>query len=814
MVAKSGPLTLSTNAGELDPLVHERVDIKTRRAGMKAMRNIEPVPQGGFRLMPATRMQGCVRRAMELVPGLASPTTSFGPHSSDATVLTLAIDPAETIAAVTLDDWSLSAGQSASVRVEIEVGGSWVTLGGDLPMTDTAVTFTVAKPPDAPVSVTGVRVQLITSTSVTVASGTLSVRRETDTLAMPRFETLSMEAGQTYTFALIEGFADVWRMNMSTGRAAHVGAFLHGMSEAELADQHAFGSGETLGFFAEDLKTPRALRRGADHAWQVDDWPYGPIGTVNYGGDYPKTDDIHEITISWSGSSEFYLSLTVEGEDTQGVPSGGDPASVTWSTYAAAVQTAIRALPSMTDDVTVVDGGSPLSGSRVLEVTFGGALSGDSYEVLASIPNTVDAAAVVTNTQIGTTEGEAVVSDLRGYPAEMTEAQQRAIYGGIKARPAAVLGSALGEYFNINVQGLGADQAFIEAIRVARTEKINHFVWDKYLIVFTDQNEYFINNRDLSKDQPKNVVQATSYGSRRSCRPVRIDGEVFYVSKNGQILYAANYDDVQTSYLSAPVSLLHSHFINDMQRIGSQKGTEATDGYRFFGLRGDGKLIQAMIIRGQDVFGFSWWLTPGTVRDFVTDADNYVWLAVQRAGPNGPMICLETFEEGQLLHSATDVGPSDSAGRVSGLERFEGQEIWAVADGYVLGPYTVSSATIDLPSYAADVTVGFWTAPYAETLGQLITDDRGNILRRPGRIATVSLRLRNTTQLALGANGGAVRDVTLTRAGDTIDAPPPPYNGLQKITGLRGRVNAPTVAITQLRPGALQVENFMVEVSG
>jgi hypothetical protein len=616
---------------------------------------------------------------------------------------------------------------------------------------------------------------------------------------------------------MIPGFGDVYKMDGGTRLVSHVGAFTHPMTAAQLADQHTFARGETVGFFSENMRTVRVLRRGADHAWSSDFWPYDPIGTVDYGGEYPKTDAVYEMTLSWSENDQPSIVLTIEGETATAVRLGRQTNSMTaadWDQFGDDLQDAVRDLPSMNDDVEVFDFSATGSNNRVIRIVFGGSLSGDQYQVLAAVTGSANMAAVVTNVQVGKTEGEPIVSAERGYPATMVEAQQRAIYGGIAVRPAALLGSKLGEYFNINTEAVGADQAFLEALSVDRSEAITHLLWDKYLVVFTSENEYFANNRDLSKDQPKNMINAGSEnGSRRSCRPKRIAGEIFYVSGNGEILYAANYDDVQTSYLSAEVSLLHSHFVSDVQRIEMQRGDAATDGSRLLLLRGDGKLAQAMIIRGQDVFGFSWWLTPGTIMDIAGDKDNVMWLGVERAGPDGPVTCLESFEEGELLHSAIAVGPSDLAGVVNGLEDFEGQSVWAVADGYVLGPYTVASGEITLPDPATNVRVGLWSAPYGETLGYLASNDSGEIIRRPGRIATVRLNLSETTSLAIGANGSAVRNQTLTRVGDTIDAPPPAYNGQLKVSGLRGHVQGPTVVMTQTRPGTLHVRNLMVEPS-
>lgn len=59
------------SAGELDPLLHGRTDLDQWSNGARTMRNVRPLPQGGFKRRDGTRL------AQELVPVLTQLTAGI-----------------------------------------------------------------------------------------------------------------------------------------------------------------------------------------------------------------------------------------------------------------------------------------------------------------------------------------------------------------------------------------------------------------------------------------------------------------------------------------------------------------------------------------------------------------------------------------------------------------------------------------------------------------------------------------------------------------------------------------------------------------
>jgi hypothetical protein len=84
------------------------------------------------------------------------------------------------------------------------------------------------------------------------------------------------------------------------------------------------------------------------------------------------------------------------------------------------------------------------------------------------------------------------------------------------------------------------------------------------------------------------------------------------------------------------------------------------------------------------------------------------------------------------------------------------------------------------------------------------------IVRRPGRIHTFRGKLKDTSSIAIGANGETPRDIPLVKAGD-VAGDAPMWNGVREVTGLGGMMVDTTLVITQTKPGFLEVRDLVVE---
>jgi hypothetical protein len=75
--------------------------------------------------------------------------------------------------------------------------------------------------------------------------------------------------------------------------------------------------------------------------------------------------------------------------------------------------------------------------------------------------------------------------------------------------------------------------------------------------------------------------------------------------------------------------------------------------------------------------------------------------------------------------------------------------------------------------------------------------------------------VQDTTSLAIAANDGTLKDVTLRRFGTPADVPELEQGVTETITvrGLNGFSMEPSLTISQLRPGKLTVRSVTLEYS-
>lgn len=820
MVARPASPTRSGNAGEFSPGAAGRVDIKQYYSAGLAYKNCEPVPQGGCRQMGGTWRRGRWRRPISAV-AITSPVLSAGPHTGTQTVWTGTV--AGAVAGVVVAGFDISAG-TATFTVEAQVGGDWIAIAGPFAVTDPdrAETRCAAFAPGEQKSATALRVRASFSTSSTVAIGSVAAFGESGSAASPRYIALTHDDGTAYSLFVSAGIVDVFTGEGHVG-AATVPAVTSGM----LPDLDAYAEGRTVGLFHSELESVRLFQAtpGQHHDWRADAWPFAAMPVADLGGSYAKTNDVWEIFLRWSASTvdPLYLSVAVDGETIQTVflkDGGGNAVSpedggADWAQLALDMQTALRALPSLGNGVGVVQvatGGY----SYKYVVTFAGAQSGSEYQLSATVVNTANISALPVHLTVGETELEDVFSAERGWPGGVTLVQDRLIYHRVPAITGAMAMSAVGEYFDLNIKGQSPGAARLDKIRSVTNELLLAVKESKYMLVFSDRAAYFNTNRTIDRSTPPNFVKASETGIQPNCKPFDMEGMDYYVAINPEGLqnYAAGgkqllsivYDDVSTSYNAEPVSLLATHLVDRIVRSARQRPLTDLDAARGWLMRTDGRLICGQFVRSQQIVGFCEWIAAagGLVREIGIDGQNRLWLAIERMGG----VSIELYDPALFLQDALEVLP-DLAGVVSGLPYENGATVWAVADGYVLGPFTVSGGSIDLEDSYAGATVGRWQPPRHESMPQVYVNAQDDVILRPGRIHTAHVNVIDTTSIAVGANGEAVEEVALARAGDP-PGPPPPRTELVTVTGLTGAADGTTLVITQMRPGTWRWRDYAI----
>lgn len=823
MVARPASPVRSANAGEFSPDASGRVDIKQYYSGGLAYKNVEPVPQSGFRQMGGTWRKYPWRKTLS-ARAITAPATFAGPHTGTQTVWSGTV--AGTVAAVSVPTFGISAG-SATFTVEALVGGVWTAIRGPFAVAAAAAeTRTAAFAPGAQKAATALRIRATFSVSATVTIGAVTAWFEdTAALAPPRFVPLTTDDGTPLVCFLAPGIADFF-----TAEDGYVGSVLDfNVTNTMLADMGFYAEAATIGLFHTTLQTQRVLFQSSarKHDLELDLWPYNPVAKADLGGNYPKTPDQWDIFIRWTNGDALAMTITVDGEATPAVfhrdATNAIIGSVaftnaTWALFCAALQAELVLLPSLGAGVTVADvsPGAP-DGQRNLRVTFGGALSGSEHQLSASIPNSANYSALSYHIKVGKTDKENLFSASRGWPGIAELVQDRLVYGLIPAVPGAHVLSRVGEYFNLNEAGKDDGAAILNKLRSQTNERVLHIKESKYMLVFTDKGVYFAISRTIARNTPMTFVRASEIGAQPNCRPFDLEGVDYYVAINpkgynsradgGKQLVSLVYDEVSTTFNGAPVSLLATHLCEKIIRSARQLPETDLDASKAWLMRADGRLVAAQMIRNQDIAGFCEWIAAdgGLVREIGIDGKNRLWLAVERAGVS----TIEIYDTAIFLQDAVTVTP-DLAGNVAGLPYPDGTPVWADADGYVIGPFTVDGGAIGLGDSYASAIVGRWQAPRYESMPQVHVTPGDDVILRPGRIHTAHINILDTGSIAVGANGSTPQNVPLAEVGDPVDQPTPLKTRLLTVSGedLPGYMTGTTLVITQTRPGHLRVKDY------
>lgn len=826
MIARPATPFRSGNAGEMSPDARGRVDIKQYYSAFSAFKNVEPVPQGGFRQMGGTWRMGVWRKPLA-ARAITGASVFAGPHTGTQTIWEGTV--AGTVAAVFVDDLAISAG-NATFTVEALVSGVWTAIGGPFAMTAAggAQKRMAAFAPGNQMTATSLRIKAMFSESATATIGGVAAFYENGTAVAPRMVSVTLDDGTVVMGMISPGIGDIW-----TDAGFHGAVRLPSVTAGMLLDLNFYAEARTIGLFHEALRSQRLFLVTPSELddWRVADWPYDPLPDADLGGTYAKTDDVWEVWLRWTNAANtyLYLALTIDGEQTApptiALKNAGEPVTVgastdaNWDEFAADVQAALQAMPTLGAGITVTQS-NPKGPSRKLVITFSDALSGGEYQVSALISNTADASALPFHVEIGETDYEPLFSTGRGWPGVAALVQDRMDYARIPALPGANLLSRVAEYFDLGITSVADNAPRMDVLRSQTSEKIVHVVWSNYLIVFTDRGVYFVPNRTIERNTPLNFVKVSEIGAQPTAVPFELEGELHYVGINpqrmpgraggGEQVLKAVYDDVSTKYQVAPISLIASHLTSGILRSVTQAARSDTDAARAWMLRVDGRLIVGQFIGSQEITGFAEWIAAhgGQSREVCNDGKNRLWLAVER----GDLKTFELYDPEIFLQDAVSRTP-DLAGVVGTLPYADGTQVWAVADGYVLGPFTVAAGSIDLEDAYASATIGRWQRPYAETMPQVHVTGNDEVVWRPGRIHNIQANLIDTTSIAIGANGEAPVDVVLQATTDLVDQPMPPKTGLIRVDGdqLPGSATGTTAVFTQTRPGLFRIRDFYLE---
>lgn len=622
---------------------------------------------------------------------------------------------------------------------------------------------------------------------------------------------VARQEGTTYQLVFTERNVDVFRdMRYTASIPVPIAA-------QQLAEIGHAGGFDTMLLFHEMIPTRRIVRQGAHGEWDIGLAPFVNVPTlvesVVFSGDQ---DEIQDLVLTGIAAGDTFC-LTHDDAVTAPITYTDD------ASLPAAVQAAIATLPGVTNAagdliVTLADD------TPTVRVRFSGTNGNRAWPLLGIIAASAPALEPTTLIQQdGIKSTGKYFEDTTGWPRCGAFVQQRLLVAGFRSSPTSYHFSVNPNYWDFASTGspLTADKGFGGALDVDDIEVIHEVFVGRHLQMFTQAGEWYTTAEKLDATAPVAWRRATAHGLKRGAPLVFADGATIFVQEGGQTLRDFLYTDVEQSYQAEPLSVLAPQLLTDVVDVAHRQARSVRDGNLILLVNADGSAGVVTLLRKQNVIAGAPWTTYGGFKAIMSSIEFELYAVTERDGDHW----LERWTPDTPLDWSThDVGAARSTITTAGY--LEGRDdVWAIADGEVLGPFTVTDGEFELPAAAADVRFGL--LPDWSVRSQVLKDKLANSqpFRGPGRIYEVELALKDTGQLAIGTNGQAHRDIPLLRLdgkfkdGGPLQAGGDPrqvlydrlYTGNILVTGLLGFMQAPYWELSRSVPAPVHVKSMRIE---
>lgn len=287
---------------------------------------------------------------------------------------------------------------------------------------------------------------------------------------------------------------------------------------------------------------------------------------------------------------------------------------------------------------------------------------------------------------------EAVFSASRGWPRSGVFHEERLWLGGLKSRPATMLGSKVADYFNLD-EGSGRDADAINAtIQSNQLNAINNIFSGRTLQIFTSGGEYSVpKSTVLSPITPGNVsfIQQTNHGSP-NIRPVNVDGATIYYDRKDLRQFV--YNDLQQSYTSPSLNLLATDILSNIVDMDLRRSTSSSNASYVFCVNDDGTLAVLNTLSSQNINAWVEWTTLGLFKRVRAVGDD-VYFITQRSINNVDVRYIEKINDALKLDCSKQITAGGPTTGWNGLAHLNGETVKVLGDNFVQPDAAVSGGS-------------------------------------------------------------------------------------------------------------------------
>ena len=345
-----------------------------------------------------------------------------------------------------------------------------------------------------------------------------------------------------------------------------------------------------------------------------------------------------------------------------------------------------------------------------------------------------------------------------GYPRTVSFVDQRLALAGTAGKPQTFYASRSSDLFNFGptlvanegeraVSGDvslrdGDSTEILDTHALDYTissDRVSTILWMKQsrvLMIGTNGGTWPVGSGVNEPLTPTNVqIRENNAVGASSVPPVVVEDIMVHVGRDGRKVVGLGFSFQQDSFIPQNLTVLAPHIgIPSISQIDYQQNPDS----QVWCVRSDGQIAVLTFVNQQEVFGWSRQVIGGSFStgDAVAESvavipapsgdRDQVWLIVKRT-VNGNTVryveYVEDFheddddlEDAWFLDSALDQTSGFSTS-VTGLDHLEGEEVYGLSDGAVVGPFTVSSGGITLDTApTSHLVVGL---PYTATIKTL-----------------------------------------------------------------------------------------------